>query len=49
MYDIDRRTAKKLKEKFALANKRNASSTWCEDVLTNKEENIKKIEGEVNE
>ena len=49
MYDIDRRTAKKLKEKFALANKRNASSTWCEDVLTNKEENIKINQYEISE
>ena len=49
IYDIDRKTAKKLKEKFALANKRNASSTWCEDVLTNKEENIKINQYEISE
>lgn len=49
IYDIDRRTAKKLKEKFALANKRNASTTWSEDVLTNKEENIKINQYEISE
>lgn len=49
IYDIDRRTAKKLKEKFALAHKRNASTTWSEDVLTNKEENIKINQYEISE
>ena len=49
IYDIDRRTAIKLKEKFALAHKRNASSTWSEDVLTNKEENIKINQYEISE
>lgn len=49
IYDIDRRTAKKLKEKFALAHKRNASTTWSEEVLTNKEENIKINQYEISE
>ena len=49
IYDIDRRTAKKLKEKFALGNKRNASTTWCEDVLTNNQENIKINQYEISE
>lgn len=49
IYDIPRKTATHLKEKFALASKRNASTSWCEDVLTNKEENIKINQYEISE
>jgi len=49
VYDISRRRAKKLKEKFALASKRNASTSWSEEVLTNTEENIKINQYEISE
>ncbi len=49
IYDISRKDAKNLKEKFALATKRNASTSWSEDVLTNKEENIKINQYEISE
>lgn len=49
IYDINRKTAKHLKEKFALASKRNASTSWNEDVLTNNEENIKINQYEISE
>ena len=49
IYDISRKTAKGLKEKFALANKRNASTSWSEDVLTNTDENIKINQYEISE
>ena len=49
IYDISRSRAKELKEKFALAHKRNASTSWSEDVLTNQEENIKINQYEISE
>ena len=49
IYDISRKQAIYLKEKFALASKRNASTSWCEDVLTKNEENIKINQYEISE
>ena len=49
IYDISRRQAKELKEKFALSHKRNASTSWSEDVLTNNNENIKINQYEISE
>lgn len=49
IYDISRKQAKNLKEKFALASKRNASTSWSEDVLTNSQENIKINQYEISE
>ena len=49
IYDINRKDAKNLKEKFALASKRNASTSWSEDVLTNNHENIKINQYEISE
>lgn len=41
MYDISRKTAVKLKERFALGSRRNASTSWCEEVVNNNNETIK--------
>jgi len=49
IYDISRTKAKELKEKFALAHKRNASTSWSEEVLTNNQENIKINQYEISE
>lgn len=49
IYDISRKKAKELKEKFALASKRNASTSWSEDVVTNTNENIKISQYELSE
>ena len=49
MYDIPKKEAINLKEKFALAHKRNASTSWSEDVLTNTNENIKINQYEISE
>lgn len=49
IYDISRKKAKELKEKFALASKRNASTSWSEEVLTNSKENIKINQYEISE
>ncbi len=49
MYDISRKEAIHLKEKFALAHKRNASTSWSENVLTNTHENIKINQYEISE
>lgn len=49
IYDIGRSKAKELKEKFALAHKRNASTSWSEDVLTNQGENNKINQYEISE
>ncbi len=49
IYDIPRSKAKDLKEKFALASKRNASTSWSEDVVNNKNENIKINQYEISE
>ena len=49
IYDINRSKAKELKEKFALGHKRNASTSWSEDVLTNNEENNKINQYEISE
>ena len=49
IYDISRSKARELKEKFALAHKRNASTSWSEEVLTNKDENIKINQYEISE
>lgn len=49
IYDISRKQAVYLKEKFALASKRNASTSWSEDVLTKSEENIKINQYEISE
>lgn len=49
IYDISRKKARELKEKFALAHKRNASTSWSEDVLTNQDENIKINQYEISE
>ena len=44
-----RKDATRLKEKFALASKRNASTSWSEEVLTNIGENIKINQYEISE
>ena len=49
IYDINKIEARKLKEKFALASKRNASTSWSEDVVTNNEETIKINQYEISE
>lgn len=49
IYDISRSRARELKEKFALAHKRNASTSWSEDVVTNQEEDIKINQYEISE
>lgn len=49
IYDISRKSAKVLKEKFALASKRNASTSWSEDVENNTKENIKISQYELSE
>ena len=49
IYDISRSRARDLKEKFALSHKRNASTSWSEDVLTNSQENIKINQYEISE
>ncbi|NLC48172.1 MAG: cell division protein FtsA [Tenericutes bacterium] len=49
IYDINRKNARNLKEKFALASRRNASTSWSEDVLTNSNEDIKINQYEISE
>lgn len=49
IYDINRSRANELKEKFALASKRNASTSWSEEVVTNGEENVKISQYEISE
>ena len=49
IYDIPRKKAKELKEKFALASKRNASTSWSEEVTNNKNETIKISQYEISE
>lgn len=49
MYDIDKKTARYLKEKFALAAKRNASTSWSEEVQTNNGDKIKINQYEISE
>lgn len=49
MYEISRNRAIELKEKFALCHKRNASTSWSEDVLNNKDENVKINQYEISE
>ena len=49
IYDISRARAIELKEKFALSHKRNASTSWSEDVLTNNDEEIKINQYEISE
>lgn len=49
IYDIKRKDATRLKEKFALASRRNASTSWSEEVLTNTGENIKINQYEISE
>ncbi len=49
IYDIPRSKARDLKEKFALASKRNASTSWSEEVVNNKNENIKINQYEISE
>ena len=49
IYDINRKDAVEIKEKFALAHKRNASTSWNEEMLTNSEENIKINQYEASE
>lgn len=49
IYDISRKQAIYLKEKFALASKRNASTSWSEEVLTKSGENIKINQYEISE
>ena len=49
IYSISRNRAKDLKEKFALSHKRNASTTWSEDVLTTNDESIKINQYELSE
>jgi cell division protein FtsA len=49
IYDISRKRARELKEKFALASKRNASTSWSEEVLNNKNEEIKINQYEISE
>ncbi len=49
IYNISRAKANELKEKFALAHKRNASTSWSEDVVNNDDENIKINQYELSE
>lgn len=49
MYDIKPKEAINLKEKFAFAHKRNASTSWNEELLTNSNENIKINQYEISE
>lgn len=49
IYNMSRAKAKELKEKFALAHKRNASTSWSEDVVNNDDENIKVNQYELSE
>ena len=49
IYDINRSRAIELKEKFALCHKRNASTSWSEEVLNNKDESIKINQYEISE
>lgn len=49
IYNIDSGKARELKEKFALAHKRNASTSWSEDVLNVDNENIKISQYELSE
>ena len=49
IYDINRNRAVELKEKFALCHKRNASTSWSEDVLNNKDESVKINQYEISE
>jgi len=48
-YNISVKESCKLKEKFALAHKRNASTSWSEEVLTKNNENIKINQYEISE
>jgi len=49
IYDIPRKKARELKEKFALASKRNASTSWSEEVVNNKNEQVKISQYEISE
>jgi len=49
IYDIPRNKAVELKEKFALCHKRNASTSWSEDVINNKDESVKINQYEISE
>lgn len=49
LYNIPRSEARELKEKFALATKRNASTSWSENVVTNDNEKIKVNQYEISE
>ena len=49
IYDISLEDARILKEKFALANKRNASTSWSSDVVTNNGESIKINQYEISD
>lgn len=49
MYDINKKDARMLKEKFALASKRNASTSWCEEMTTNNGEKVKISQYEISE
>lgn len=49
IYDISRKKASELKEKFALACRRNASTSWSEEVVNNKDETIKINQYELSE
>ncbi len=49
IYDIPRKRARDLKEKFALASKRNASTSWSEEIINNKKETIKIRQYEISE
>ncbi len=49
IYDIPRKKARELKEKFALASKRNASTSWSEEVINNQKETIKISQYEISE
>lgn len=49
IYDINRSRAVELKEKFALCHKRNASTSWSEEVLNNKDESVKINQYEISE
>ena len=49
IYDISYEEARNLKEKFALATKRNASTSWSSDVRTNSGEMIKINQYEISD
>lgn len=48
-FNISVKTASKLKERFALSHKRNASTSWSEEVLSKNEDSVKINQYEISE